>query len=64
MLVKVANEAGALFAINSDAHSVSQLEYIRYGVFDAGRGWTEAPSVINTWSWAKLSRWLSRRRRH
>jgi DNA polymerase (family 10) len=61
-LVKAANEAGALFAINSDAHSLSQLEYIRYGIFDARRGWTEAQSVINTWTWSKLSRWLGKRR--
>ncbi len=61
-LVKAANEAGALFAINSDAHSLSQLEYIRYGIFDARRGWTEARSVINTWTWSKLSRWLGKRR--
>jgi DNA polymerase (family X) len=62
-LVRVANEQGALFAINSDAHSLSQLEYIRYGIFDARRGWTEARSVINTWTWNKLSRWLEKRRR-
>jgi len=61
-LVKAANEAGALFAMNSDAHSASQLEYIRYGIFDARRGWTEAHSVINTWTWSKLSRWLEKRR--
>jgi DNA polymerase (family 10) len=61
-LVKVANDAGALFALNSDAHSVSQLEYMRYAVFDARRGWTAAPSVINTWTWSKLSRWLRKRR--
>jgi DNA polymerase (family 10) len=61
-LVRAANEAGALFAINSDAHSLSQLEYIRYGIYDARRGWTEARSVINTWTWSKLSRWLGKRR--
>jgi DNA polymerase (family 10) len=61
-LVKAANDAGALFAINSDAHSLSQLEYIRYGIFDARRGWTEARSVVNTWTWSKLSRWLQKRR--
>jgi len=61
-LVKAANEAGALFAINSDAHSLSQLEYVRYGIFVARRGWTEAGSVINSWTWSKLSRWLEKRR--
>ena len=63
-LVGAANKANALFAISSDAHSVSQLEYIRYGVFDARRGWTEPRSVINTWSWSKLNRWLQKRRPH
>jgi DNA polymerase (family 10) len=61
-LVRAANQEGALFAINSDAHSLSQLEYIRYGIFDARRGWTEARSVINSWTWIKLSRWLEKRR--
>ncbi len=61
-LVKAANDAGALFAINSDAHSISQLEYIRYGVFVARRGWVEASSVINTWTWRKLVDWLRKRR--
>lgn len=61
-LVKAANDAGALFSIDSDAHSLSQLELIRYGIFDARRGWTEARSVINTWTWKKLSAWLGKRR--
>lgn len=61
-LVKAANDAGALFSIDSDAHSLSQLEFIRYGIFDARRGWTKARSVINTWTWKKLSSWLGKRR--
>jgi hypothetical protein len=42
---------------------VGQLELIRYGVSQARRGWVEARSVVNTWTWAKLSRWLVERRR-
>ncbi len=57
-LARAAKEAGALFAINSDAHSASQLQDIRYGVFQARRGWIESASVINAWTWAKLRRWL------
>jgi len=56
-----AQAAGALLAIGSDAHSCLQLEWIRYGVFQARRGWVEAKSVINTWDWRKLSGWLGRR---
>ena len=58
---RATQEAGVLLAIGSDAHSTAQLDQIRYGVFQARRGWIEARSVINTWPWAKLSRWLTGR---
>lgn len=61
VMAKAAQEAGALVAIGSDAHSAAQLEWIRYGVFQARRGWIEARSVVNTWTWTKLSRWLKQR---
>ena len=60
-MARAAQEAGVLLAIGSDAHSTAQLDQIRYGVFQARRGWIEARSVINTWPWAKLSRWLAHR---
>jgi DNA polymerase (family 10) len=62
-MARAAQEAGALLAIDTDAHSVGQLKLIRYGVSQARRGWVEASSVVNTWAWAKLSRWLAARRR-
>jgi DNA polymerase (family 10) len=61
-MARSATAAGALIAINSDAHSTGQLSQVRYGVFQARRGWVEASSVVNTWSWAKLSRWLREKR--
>jgi DNA polymerase (family 10) len=61
-LARSAHEAGALLAIDSDAHSAAQLEQIRYGVFQARRGWVEARSVVNTWPWAKFNRWIRQRR--
>jgi DNA polymerase (family 10) len=61
-MARAAQEAGALLAINSDAHSDAQLEQIRFGVYQARRGWIEARSVVNTWTWAKLSKWLNRNR--
>ena len=62
VMARAAQQAGALLAIGSDAHSAAQLEQIRYGVFQARRGWIEARSVVNTWTWAKLSGWLQKRR--
>ncbi len=45
-----AKEAGVLLAINTDAHSVKDLEWIRYGVITARRAWLEKKDVINTLS--------------
>jgi DNA polymerase (family X) len=63
VMARAAYEAGALLAIDSDAHSAAQLEQTRYGVLQARRGWIEARSVVNTWPWPKFSRWLRRRRK-
>jgi DNA polymerase (family 10) len=61
-MAKAAQEAGVLLAIGSDAHSTAQLDQIRYGVFQARRGWIEARSVVNTWPLAKLNHWLAHRK--
>jgi DNA polymerase (family 10) len=61
-MARAAIQAAAVLAINSDAHSASQLELIRFGVYQARRGWVEAESVVNTWSWARLRGWLAKRR--
>jgi DNA polymerase (family 10) len=39
---------GAKLVISTDAHSVSQMELMKFGVFTARRGWIEAKDVINT----------------
>ena len=62
-MARAAQDAGVLLSIGSDAHSTAQLDQIRYGVFQARRGWIEARSVINTWPLAKLTRWLARKGR-
>ncbi|SEN20059.1 DNA polymerase (family 10) [Halorientalis persicus] len=46
-LVKPAVEAGASIAIDTDAHQPGTLEYVRYGVHTARRGWAEADDVVN-----------------
>jgi DNA polymerase (family X) len=63
VMARGAHEAGALLAINSDAHSTAQLEQTSYGISQARRGWVEARSVVNTWPWSKFARWLRHRRK-
>jgi len=45
--VKVAVDAGATVAVNTDAHHPSDFEYVRYGVHTARRGWAGAGQVLN-----------------
>lgn len=57
---KAAKEAGALFAISTDAHHAAQLEYMRLGVMQARRGWLEPQDVINTRPVEELRKLLRR----
>ncbi len=44
---KMARDMGVMVAISSDAHSVNDLDFLRYGVIQARRGWLEAGDVLN-----------------
>jgi DNA polymerase (family X) len=50
-----AAEAGVLIAVDSDAHSVRNLELMRYGIATARRAWLTPAQVANTRPWAELS---------
>ncbi|MFC4543471.1 DNA polymerase/3'-5' exonuclease PolX [Halosolutus amylolyticus] len=56
--VQAAIDAGASIAINTDAHRPSTLEFMRWGVHTARRGWAEPADVINTWELADLREFL------
>ncbi len=59
---RLAVERGALLSINTDAHDLSHLDFLRFGVITARRGWVGAGSVINTWPLRRLRSWLRKRR--
>jgi DNA polymerase (family X) len=54
-------EMGILLAIDTDAHTASQMDLLHFGVSTARRGWVEAPSVINTWPVERFLEWVQRR---
>ncbi|HEY7408053.1 MAG TPA: DNA polymerase/3'-5' exonuclease PolX [Gemmatimonadaceae bacterium] len=55
-------ELGASLAIDTDAHSVDELRFMRWGVDQARRGWVERRRVVNTLSLDKLLATLRARR--
>jgi DNA polymerase (family 10) len=54
-------EMGIRLAINTDAHSQSDLELLHFGVATARRGWVEPQHVLNTWESDALVAWLKAR---
>ncbi len=58
--IKRAKEIGCKFAINSDAHNTKMLEFIKYGVNQARRGWAEREDIINSWDLKKIMDYLKR----
>jgi DNA polymerase (family X) len=60
--IKAARDAGVKFAIDSDAHSLRDLDYLQYGVATAQRGWLTADDVITTWPLARLTAFLRKGR--
>jgi DNA polymerase (family 10) len=57
---KLAKEIGLKVVISTDAHSLADLDFMRFGVYQARRGWLEAEDVINTLSWKQLRKMLKR----
>ncbi|MGZ5567274.1 MAG: DNA polymerase/3'-5' exonuclease PolX [Limisphaerales bacterium] len=48
------------FVISTDAHSISDLDFMRFGVWQARRGWLEAADVVNTRSWRDVQKLFER----
>ena len=57
---KLAKDLGVKVSISTDAHSTADLNYMRWGIGQARRGWLEAADVLNTRPWAELKELLKR----
>ena len=57
---RTAKEFGVKLVINTDAHSVRELELLDYGVGQARRGWVEPEDVVNAMDLPDLLAWLNR----
>ncbi|MFW9926195.1 MAG: DNA polymerase/3'-5' exonuclease PolX [Candidatus Thorarchaeota archaeon] len=52
--LRAAIKIGLKIAINTDAHRISELDNMKFGVYQARRGWLTPNDVINTYSLKKL----------
>jgi len=57
---KLGKEIGVKMVISTDAHTIDDLNLVRFGVGQARRGWLESKNVINTLPWKKLKKHFKR----
>jgi DNA polymerase (family 10) len=58
--IQMAREAGVKLVIDTDAHRIQELDYMRYGVDQARRGWCEAEDVANSNHLARFRKLLEK----
>jgi histidinol phosphatase-like PHP family hydrolase len=61
-LARRAFDAGCLFSLDSDAHTVAQLAYAETAIAHARLAGIPAARIINTWGSARLLAWLDEHR--
>jgi len=57
---RIAREAGVKVAITTDAHSIHDFRYLRYGIDQARRAGLGKADILNHFSWPDLRRVLMR----
>jgi DNA polymerase (family 10) len=53
-----AKEIGIKSAVNPDAHSQSQLDFVRYGIAVARKGWLQPENIVNCWPLERVEDYL------
>jgi putative hydrolase len=61
-LARIALDAGCLFALDSDAHSIGELRFTDYSIAHARLAGVPAERVINCWTDDQLQEWMAERR--
>ena len=57
--IRMAVDEGVKLCIDSDAHSMAQINYLSYGITQARRGWASRNDIVNTMSLDELLKHLS-----
>jgi DNA polymerase (family 10) len=52
--LRAAKRAGLKISVNTDAHRISELDNMQFGIYEARRGWLEKEDVINTYPLKKM----------
>jgi DNA polymerase (family 10) len=55
-----AKEVGVKFSIGTDSHSVNHLQFMKYGIAIARRGWCEKKDILNSFKLDKVLKMVER----
>jgi DNA polymerase (family 10) len=58
-----ASDRGLMCCINTDAHHVDHLEFVRAGINSARKGWLTKDHILNTWPLKQVQKFLKNRPR-
>ena len=59
-LIKEAIGHGVRMVIDTDSHASVQMDLMRYGVWNARRGWAEKKDILNTLEYNKFNDWITK----
>ena len=57
---KMAKDMGVMIVISTDAHSTAELDLMRFGIYQARRGWLESDNVLNSRNGKELQELLKK----
>ena len=57
---KLAKDHGVRFVIGTDSHSITHMDFIRFGIATGRRGWLEKKDILNTYSITAIEKELGR----
>lgn len=57
-LIKEAIQHGVKLIIDSDSHATEHMDLLKYGVYNARRGWATKGDIVNTLEYNKFITWL------
>jgi DNA polymerase (family 10) len=60
----MAIDAGVKLIINTDSHDVYSLQYMKYGVTTAQRGWAKKSDILNCQPLPALRQWIQSKRKN
>jgi len=53
-----ARKAGVKFVIDTDSHDITHMDLMKYGVWNARRGWAEKSDILNALEYNEFIKWL------